>query len=75
MSTDKVESDEAGEDHLQYPVQMLSTFKTGSALPDHELTVEVEFRVMFVRNLEPHRSNVNGTRCISKAIYPNVLIL
>ena len=69
LSSDKVESDEASEDHPpRYPVEMLNNLTAGSALPDHDLVLKTGYMVMLLRNIDPKSGHCNGSRYILEKI-------
>lgn len=68
LSANKVESDESGEQGVQYLVEILNTLTAGSAFLGHVLTLKILLSVMLLHNVDPLRVHVNGARHIVKSV-------
>ena len=56
----------------QFPVEYLNSIHVNGA-PPHLLELKVGAPVMLIRNLDPTRGHVNGTRYIIKELQPRVI--
>ena len=55
-----------------YPTEFLNTL-TPSGLPPHELSLKINAPIMLLRNLDPARGLLNGTRLIVRGMKQHVL--
>lgn len=74
-SADSVDSDDSVKDSPQYPIEMLYTSTTGSALLDHDIKHNVRFLIMSPCNIDYCRGHVNVARRIMKAGHISLLTL
>ena len=56
----------------EFPVEYLNTIEVNGC-PPHLLKLKVGAPIMLMRNLDPTRGHVNGTRYIVKALHPRVI--
>ena len=58
-----------------YPTEMVKTWTTGYALPNHRLKLKRGFIVMLLRHLDPTAGHVNSARNVIENMTNNLLFL
>ena len=72
-SADSVEN--AEENALRYPVELLNSLSGKGSLPDHVITLKKGFPVMLLRNIDPSNGHCNGSRYIVEKFSRTLLYL